>query len=133
MPIERAAPVLVPLVSASIIRWGIPREPEWVYGSEATAPGAEATLVSKTVSLEKTGRVFGISISSPEANDFRLYSGATAKKRYSISAAGTIEIILANPIIDDVSAGTAITIKNVNAGAAGLIYKADLLYDEAQS
>lgn len=120
-----------PLISASIIRWGIPREPSWVFGNETTEPGAGATLVSKEVSTGKTGRVYGVSICSPEANEFRLYSGATAKKRYSISAAGTIEIILANPIIDDVSAGTAITIKNVNAGGAGLVYKADLLYDEA--
>jgi len=123
--------VIWQIITPSMIRWGTPREPTWTYGSETTAPGAEATLVSKTVSSGKTGKVFGISISSPEANDFRLYSGTTVKKRYSISAAGAIEVILANPIIDDVGTGTAITIKNVNAGAAGLIYKADLLYDEA--
>jgi len=124
-------PTVYSVTPTITIRWGIPREPAWVYGDETTAPGAGTTLVSQTVTTGKTGRVFGVSICSPEANDFRLYAGSTVRKRYSIASAGTFEIVLGIPILDAIAAGTVITIKNVTAATAGLVYKADLLYDEA--
>lgn len=113
------------------IRWGIGREPVWEYGDEATMPLAEQALVTKTVSLGKTGRVFGVHISAGEANQFRLYQGSAVKQRFDLSSAGTILIVLANPLIDSIVAGTAVSIKVVTAAAADIVYQANLLYDEA--
>lgn len=115
----------------SQIRWGIVREPTWTDGAESTAPGAGDALVTKTVTAAKTGRVFGVHITAGEANEFRLYSGASIIKRFSLGLAGTIHIVLGTPLLDDVAAATAITIKVVNAAGAGIVYQASLLYDEA--
>lgn len=113
-----------------ISKWGIPREPYWVDGVESTAPGALATLVSVTVGVGLKGRIFGISITADEDNSFRLYSGATVIKRFALGMAGTIFFVVPNPILTDVVAGTTISIKNVGAGGAGIIYQASILYDE---
>ncbi|MEM3356762.1 MAG: hypothetical protein QW166_02930 [Candidatus Bathyarchaeia archaeon] len=113
------------------IRWGIPREPVWVDGAEATAPAAGTALVSRTVSAGMTGRVFGVHISADEGNQFRLYVDATVVKRFALVAAGTIHIVLALPLKDNIAAGSVVSIKNVVAGATGKVYQASVLYDEA--
>jgi hypothetical protein len=115
----------------SYIRWGIPREPAWVDGSETTAPAAGTALVSKTVSSGKTGRVFGVHIAAPEANRFQLQSGGSVIKDFTVGIEGVIHIVLPLPLLNNVAAGTAITINNVTAGASGAVYQASLLYDEA--
>jgi hypothetical protein len=113
-----------------MIRWGIPREPVWTDGAESTAPAAGTALVTVTVTAGKTGRVLGVHISSPEANEFRLLGGATVYKRFALGAAGTIFIEVKAPLKDSIAASTAVTIKNVVAGSAGKVYQASLLYDE---
>jgi hypothetical protein len=118
-------------LSASLVRWGITREPSWVYGSETTAPSVGTALVSQAVSSGKIGRVFGVHISADEANQFRLYEGATVKQRFNLNGAGTIFIVLANPLLDSVAAGTTISLKVVSSANSGKVYQANLLYDEA--
>ena len=113
-----------------LVRWGVTREPAWIDGSEQTAPEANTKLVSKTVSADKVGRVFGVHITAGEANAFRLMKGATVVKRFDISARGTIHIVLNTPLLDGVSAGTEISIQNVDAGGSGIVYQASILYDE---
>jgi len=111
-------------------RWGIPREPFWVDGGEASAPGAGTVLVTKTVSAGKTGRVFGVHITATEANRFQLKSGTTVIKDWAIGAAGLIDIVLSMPLLDNQAAATVVTIVNVNAAGVGTTYQASLLYDE---
>ena len=114
----------------ALIRWGIAREPSWTYGTSATAPLALATLVTKTVAAGKTGQLFGFHISAGEANSFQI-SGGTTTLTYHLAAAGPIDIVLSAPIIANIAAGASITIKNVTAAAAGIVYQASLLTDEA--
>jgi hypothetical protein len=121
---------LAALIDYAKLRWGIPREPVWIDGAETTAPAAGTALVSKTVSTGKTGRVFGVHICTPEANEFQLLAGTTVVKRFSAAAASVIHIVLGTPLKDNIPAGTAITIKNVNAGSAGKTYQTSILYDE---
>lgn len=117
--------------SASLIRWGIPREPAWVDEDEQTAPGAGTALVTQAVTVGKTGRVFGVHIAATEGNTFQLKSGSTVIKTWIIGTAGFIDIIASVPLLDDVAAGISITIVNVTAAAALTTYQASLLYDEA--
>jgi hypothetical protein len=119
----------VPQTSAET-RWGIPREPTWIDGAETTAPAAGTTLVSTTVGTGKTGRVFGVHISADEANSFQLLVDTTVVKRFALTAAGTIHIVLNTPLKDNIPAGATVKIINVNAAAAGKVYQASMLYDE---
>lgn len=112
-------------------RWGIPREPTWINGSNQTAPGTTTNLVAKTVTAGKTGRIFGWQIISPEANEFTLNVGATAYRIGALAGAGVICVSLSNPMFDSIAAGTVINIRVVTAGGAGKVYRADLMYDEA--
>jgi len=126
-----AMPVVPALPIPSMYRWNIPREPSWVDGAYTTAPAADAVLVTKTVGAGVTGRVFGIHISANEANQFDLELAGVPTKRFVLGAGGTLYIILANPILDGIVAGTVIELENVTVGAAGMVYQASLLYDEA--
>ena len=118
--------------SVSIVRWGIAREPAWVSGTVTDNPGAGTSLVSKTVTAAKTGRVFGLSITADEANTFDLYADAVKKLHFSLPAAGNIYVVLPTPMVDSLAAATVVAIKNVSAaGGAGKFYQAQLLYDEA--
>jgi len=113
------------------IRWGIPREPAWINGSNQTAPGTTTDLVSKTVTAAKTGRIFGWQIISPEANEFILNIGGTAYRIGALAGAGVICVSLSNPMFDGITATTTINIRVATAGSTGKVYRADLLYDEA--
>jgi len=117
------------------LRWGRNIEPSWVHAAEVTAPAAGTTLVSKAVGTGKSGYIYGFFISAGEANDFKINwtSGATA---YSIripfggkGAVQYIDIIALNEGLP-ADAGSNVTITNVNAGSAGIIYQARLLYLE---
>jgi hypothetical protein len=115
--------------SVAEIRWGIPREPKWIDGSEITAPAAGTALVSQTVSAG-TGRVFGVHITADEANSFQLIAGVAVVKRFALTAAGTIHIVLNTPLVDGIPSGTVVKIVNVKAGSTGMVYQASILYDE---
>jgi hypothetical protein len=115
---------------AHYVRWNIPREPVWVDGAEVTAPAAGATLIQQAVSAALTGRLYGIHIAADEGNQFQILVDTAVIKRYVLGAAGTIEIILANPIIDAIAGGSIISIQNVSIGTGTNVYQASLLYDE---
>lgn len=113
------------------IRWGITREPIWVDGLEVTGPlvSAGTSLVTKTVSSGKLGRIFGLHIAVDEANQFQLYQDSTVIKRFPLNDAGVIHVVLATPLLNNVSG--VIAIKNVAAATSGKTYQSSLLYDEA--
>jgi hypothetical protein len=115
----------------SVMRWGVPREPVWEDGDVEVAPGAGTALVSKTVSTGMTGRVFGVHISVPEANIVDLYNGAAFVKRFEFGLAGFAHLECPKPLVDNLAAGTVISLKNVNAAGALKEYQASLLTDEA--
>jgi len=116
-------------------RWGRNLEPEWVHSAEVTAPAAATNLVSKTVGTGKSGYIYGFLITAGEPNDFKLNwtSGGTAYSiRIVFSSKGSLETI-DNVALNEglpADAGSSITIQNVNAGAAGIVYQARLLYVE---
>ena len=120
---------------ARLMRWGIDAEPDWVPGTEVTAPAAGTALVSKTVSTGKVGYIYGFFISAGEANDFKINytSGGAAKSiRVIFSGKGTVQYadLVAMNKGEPADAGSSITITNVNAGSAGIVYQARLLYAE---
>lgn len=120
----------LPLTDISKIRWGIPREPTWINGSNQTAPTTTTDLVSKTVSVGKTGRIFGWRISSPEANEFIINVGAASYRLAALGGAGLIAESHAVPVFDNIAGGTTINIRVVNNGGGGKVYRVDMLYDE---
>jgi len=126
---------LVDSAGLRIIRWARDVEPEWVHGTEVTAPAAGTSLVSKTVGTGKSGYVYGFLISAGEANDFKLNwtSGGTAySMRITFGNAGTTQNVSRAALNEGLpaDAGTSVTITNVNAGSAGIVYQARLLYTE---
>jgi len=120
---------------AKLKRWGRSVEPKWVHADEVTAPAADTALVSVTVSAGKTGYIYGFFISAGEANDFKINwtSGGVAKSiRIPFSGSGALQYVDFVALNEGLGAdeGTDITITNVNAGSAGVVYQARLLYAE---
>jgi hypothetical protein len=116
-------------------RWGRVINPSWIHAVEVVAPLAGATLVTKAVTAAMSGYIYGFFISSGEANNFLINwtSGGVAKsKRIVFSALGSVEAIDTVPLNEGLpaDAGTNVTITNVTAGGAGVIYQATLLYGE---
>ena len=116
-------------------RWGRAITPAWIHAVESVAPGAGTALVTKAVTAGKSGYIYGFFISAGEANNFLLNwtSGGVAKsKRIVFSGLGSIEAIDQVPLNEGLpaDAGTNITITNVTAGGAGVVYQANLLYGE---
>jgi hypothetical protein len=104
----------------------------WVYGSVASAPAAGTALASYSVPSGKQGYIYGYFISASEANQFeiRWTSSATARAiRIIFIAGGTVHAASLLALNEGLPAdpGTAISIVNINAGAAGSVYQAGLL------
>lgn len=117
------------------IRWGKDVSPFWVHAAEVTAPAAGTALVSKTVSTGKVGYIYGFFISAGEANDFLINwtsGGAAYSVRIPFSGKGALQYIDFTPLNEGLPAdgGSTISITNVNAGSAGIVYQARLLYVE---
>jgi len=124
-----------PTTNPNIIRYGRDVVPTWVIGSEVTAPSANTSLVSKTVSSGKSGYIYGFVVTAGEANDFRLnwVSGGSSKSiRFTLASKGTIVVISPTALNEGLPAdgGSSITITNVNAGSSGVVYQVALLYAE---
>ena len=126
----------IPLSTLSrIVRWGRDVDPFWVHGAEVTAPAAGTALVSKSVSAGRTGYIYGFFISSGEPNDFMIKWTSVAVS-YSIRIVfpgkGSLQYVDFTPLNEGLPAdpGTTISITNVNAGSAGIVYQARLLYVE---
>lgn len=118
-----------------LIRWGKDIEPVWTHAVEQTAPAGGTALVTQAVTAGKSGYIYGLFISTQEINDFLLNwtSGGVAKsKRLVFGGTGTTEAVDPTPMNEGLpaDAGTNITITNVNAATAGMIYQAQLLYAE---
>lgn len=116
-------------------RWGRDVEPTWIHGSEVVAPAAGTALVSKAVGTGKSGYIYGFFISAGEANDF-LINWTSGTVAYSIriifAGKGSLQYVDILPLNEGLpaDAGTSISITNVNAGSAGVVYQARLLYAE---
>jgi len=122
-------------ILAKLKRWGRAVDPIWIHAAEVTAPAAGTALVSKTVSTGKVGYIYGFFISAGEANDFKINftSGATAYSiRVPFGGKGSLQYIDFTSINEGLGAdaGSSITITNINAGGAGIVYQARLLYSE---
>jgi hypothetical protein len=122
-------------VQATLQRWGRNVFPAWVHGNEVTAPPANTTLVSKTVTSGKSGYIYGFFISAGEANDFKINwtSGGTSySRRIVFSGKGSMQYVDFVAFNEGLpaSGGTSITITNVNAGSSGVVYQAAILYAE---
>ncbi|MEM4765483.1 MAG: hypothetical protein QXE85_00165 [Nitrososphaerota archaeon] len=119
----------------NVIRWGRDVSPYWIHGAEVTAPPAGTDLVSKTVSSGKSGYIYGFFISAGEPNDFKINwtSGGTSYSiRIPFAGKGALQYIDFTPLNEGLPADpeTTTSITNVNAGSAGIIYQARLLYAE---
>ena len=122
-------------VLATLHRWGRNVSPVWVYGSEVTAPVANTALVSKTVTSGKSGYIYGFFISAGEANDFKINwtsGGVPYSRRIVFPGKGSLHYVDFVAFNEGLSAdgGTNITITNVNAGSAGVVYQVAILYAE---
>jgi len=115
-----------------LMRWGRAVTPLWTYGSEITAPAAGTTLVSVSVPSGKRGYIYGVYISVGEGNDFKINwvsAGTTRSIRISFAGKGSVLAIFNTAVNEGYPAdgGTSITITNLVAGGAGIIYQAGLL------
>jgi len=122
-------------VLALYARYGRSITPTWIHGSEATAPSAGATLVSKTVSSGKKGYIYGFFISAGEANDFYIQwvsGGTTYKIRIPLSSKGAVQYVDFVALNEGLPAddGSTVSIIVVNAGSSGVVYQSRLLYAE---
>lgn len=120
---------------AKLIRFDKLVDPTWVHAAEVTAPAAGTALVSQTVSAGVSGFFFGFYIDTQEVNDFLITwtSGGVGRQiRITFAGKGTLESVDLVAVNEGLPAdtGTTITISNVTAGNAGIIYQARLLYAE---
>jgi hypothetical protein len=115
-----------------LIRWGRDASPAWVHAREVVAPAAGTALVSWTVPTGKVGYIYGFFISAGEGNDFMINwtsGGATYSRRIIFPSKGTLHFVDVIALNERLPAdeGTSVTITNVNAGSAGVVYQAALL------
>jgi hypothetical protein len=122
--------------SANLIRWGRNVTPTWVHAAEQIAPGALTVLVTQAVTAGLSGFIYGFFVSVGEGNDFLInWTSATVaySKRLVFGGGGVIQAVEGTPMNEGLPAdgGTNVTITNVNAGGAGIVYQANILYAEA--
>ena len=123
------------LIQAAQQRWGRAISVAWVHAAEQVAPGAGAVLVTRAVSAGVSGYIYGFFISAQEANNFLLNwtsGGVACSIRIIFGGLGSTEAV--DPVALNeglpADAGTNVTITNVNAAAALMVYQARLLYGE---
>jgi hypothetical protein len=117
---------------SKLIKWGRDVTPAWVHGGEVTAPAANTALVTWTVPADKTGYIYGFFISAGEGNDFKINwtsGGVAYSRRIVFPGKGTLHFVDMIALNEGLPAdgGTSVTITNVNAGSAGIVYQATLL------
>ena len=116
-------------------RWGREVDPTWTHADEVVAPVAGTALVTQAVTAGKTGYIYGFFATLGEGNDIKINwtSGAAAKSvRLTFSGKSSLQYIDQAALNEGLGAdgGTNVTITNVNAGGAGIIYQARLFYAE---
>ena len=122
-------------VLSKLMRYGRNISPSWVHGNEITAPSANTSLVSHTVSSGKQGLIYGFYISSDEENVFRIEwvsGGVTKSIRVKFGGGGTIHYVdfFAMNEGQPADSETEIKIVNVNDGSSGMVYQARLFIAE---
>jgi len=122
-------------IAPRMVRWGQSLEPSWIYGNVVTAPATNTTLLSKTVSSGKKGYIYGLFISSDEANVFIITwtsGGVTMQVRIPFGGGGAVLSVFQAPLNQGLPAdsGTSITVSNVNAGSTDANYQVGILYLE---
>jgi len=120
---------------AKLIRWGRDVAPDWTHAAEVVAPGAATALVTQAVAAGAVGYIYGYFVSVTEANEFLVnWTSATVAyaMRLIFGAGGYVQDVETVALNEGLpaDAGTNITITNVNAGAALMVYQARLLYAE---
>jgi hypothetical protein len=115
-----------------LTRWGRDVSPAWVHGDEVTAPAAGTALVSWTVPAGRVGYIYGFFISAGEGNDFMVNwtsGGVACSRRIVFPGKGTLQYVDVIAFNEGLPAdgGTSVTITNINAGSAGIVYQAALL------
>jgi len=122
-------------IAPRMVRWGQSIEPSWIYGNIVTAPSANSPLLSITVSANKKGYIYGLFISSDEANVFIVTwtsGGATKQIRIPFGGGGAVMTVFPTPLNQGLPAdsGSTITVSNVNAGSTSANYQVGILYLE---
>jgi hypothetical protein len=117
---------------ARLVRWGRDVTPTWIHGDEVIAPPANTALVSWSVPAGKVGYIYGFFISAGEGNDFKINwtsGGVVYSRRIIFPGKGTLHFVDVIALNEGLPAdpGTDVTITNVNAGSAGVVYQATLL------
>jgi len=121
--------------SSRLIRWGRDVSPAWVHAAEVVAPLIGAVLVTRAVTAGMVGYIYGYFVSATEGNEFLInWTSATVAyaMRLVFGAGGYVQDVETVALNEGLpaDAGTNITITNVNAGAALMVYQARLLYAE---
>jgi hypothetical protein len=100
----------------------------WNWGAPVTAPVAGATLVAATIGSGTTSLVYGIQITTPEANRFTLTSNAASGLTitYQSPSSGVI-LVQSSSTFKSIAGPTTVRVYLGNASAAGLVYQAGIL------
>lgn len=115
------------------IAYGFPyADVRYVRGSYITAPAANSNLAIFTVPSTNRGAVVAVLIDATEANFFDIVwtsGGAERSYRLRLPGDGVVLYDFKPGLNLDLPAepGSVIAVRNVNGGAAGSQYKADML------
>ena len=121
------------LTDINQIHFGFPYiDVVFLRGSYVTAPGAGADLLTYTIPANRKGAVVAVVLDATEPNLFDVVwsSGGVARSyRVRLPADGVMAYDFKPGLNLDLPAdpNTSIIIRNVNAAAAGSIYKVDML------
>ena len=115
------------------IHFGYPyADVKFVRGTYVTAPAANANLTTFTVPSTNRAAVIAVLIDATEGNLFDVVwtsGGQTRSYRLRLPSDGVVSYDFRPGLNTDLPAepNTSIIIRNVNAGSAGSLYKADML------
>jgi hypothetical protein len=115
------------------IHFGYPyTDVRFIRGTYATAPAANTNLTTFTVPSTNRAAVIAVLIDATEGNFFDLVwtsGGQTRSYRLRLPSDGVVSYDFRPGLNTDLPAdpNTSIIIRNVNAGSAGSLYKADML------
>ncbi|MEM4024087.1 hypothetical protein [Pyrobaculum sp.] len=121
------------VIDINRIAYGFPyTDVRYVRGSYISAPAANSDLVAFTVPSTNRGAIVAVLIDATEANFFDIAwtSGGTARSyRLRLPGDGVVSYDFRPGLNLDLPAdpGSVIAVRNVNNGAAGSQYKADIL------
>ena len=109
-------------------------KPSWSYLPYFTAPAGGSVLIQKDTVATAT-YIYGFFIAAGEANAFLInwtFAGSIYSRLIPLGGVGAVETIDCVPLNEGQPADkkSVITITNINAGGAGILYQAGLLIGE---